>query len=413
MVIKSISTIRLFLLLHFLLTSLHGHSQILKSIGKTFGSIVDTGVKITTAPYQSIVNTSQVVTGQANANTIFEPYKQLGQSAGTAVIDAAELANRPQNFIYQQALSFSSTFGEPGKFVFDVGTFTTQLYSQLGTSSAYTVGNILKNQNPFQILAAPLAGAIRAARERHIGSARPLPQNIKQLLAPHFSSEVLDRVRYTVGSVEITLPQFIGRGQKYMGNEYAVVVDDIIVFNNEPPVNLTFWWAHEITHVEQYKNWGVEVFAYKYMKDLGSSIEAEADNKAYKITSDGNSMGFSALKSVLNSTTIITGNNIVSEIYVAQCFFPNDASPVYYLVTNYGKIVAIDPLNGAWIQVGACTPPKDNIAMWTYWTPNIEYAVTPQGGIFTFDPIFFNNGNFSHYQPRQIGHVVNLQVIKH
>jgi hypothetical protein len=400
-----------YLLALSILCALTSNGQgLLGKVKNTLGSVVDAGVKWTTAPYQSIINSAQVVTGHGNPSSIYSPYVQMGQSAGNALAQANDLVNRPQNYIYGQALNFANQFGGPGKFVFDVGTFTNQFYSQLGSSATYAVSNALKGQNPFQVVAAPLAAAIRAARERHAVNIQPIPNEVRQALSSLFSASTLNRARYTIGSVEITLPNFIGQGQKFMGTDYAVVVDDIIVFNTTP--NSLSWWVHELTHVEQYERMGVEAFAFYYAKDLGSRLEGEANSRAqaYNPQSTG---GFGEWPTSTTVTATIKTSGVAAlpqkELYVAQCFFPMDPNPVHYLVTNTGRIMAVDPINGQYFQVGVCTPPLDNVAAWTFQTPQIRYAVTPQGGIFTFDQFMLPNGQMMPPQPRQIGHVVNLQ----
>lgn len=376
--------------------------DILSSVGNAVGTVVNSGVQMLTAPTQVVINSAKVATGNASPSTIYQPYQQIANTVGSGIPNAVDLVNRPGTFLYDKALAFSNNFGTPGKFVFDVATFSNQFYNQLGTSGANAVGNVLKGQNPFQVVAAPLAAAIRAARQRHLADAQPLPANIKQALAGYFSPSTLNRAKYCVGNVEITLPNFIGQGQKLFGNDYfAVTVDDIIVFNNQPPPYATSWWVHELTHVEQYERMGVEMFAYNYARDY-NGIEREATQKA-------NRFHLQSQEQTDDASMASTAPSQALETYTIQCFFWHDQYPVQYLVTNRGRIMAVDPVNGQSIQVGWSTPPRDNIAAWTYQTPNFMYAVTPQGGIFAFQPQMLPNGQFMPPQPVQIGSIMRLQ----
>src|SRR5690606_12369488 len=125
--------------------------------------------------------------------------------------------------------------GDPAAFVVDLGLWGQNYYTQLGAASVNTVAGVLQGENPLKVFAAPLAGAIRAARERHLGNAMPLPDDVQAGLAAYIPASTISRAKYVVGRVEITLPNFIGKGQMFMGSDYAVVVDDIIVFSSTPP----------------------------------------------------------------------------------------------------------------------------------------------------------------------------------
>lgn len=253
---------------------------------KTVGSAINSTVKVVTAPTEVVINTAKVVTGNADPKAIYKPYQELGKSAGATVAGAAQLVNDPQRYLYQKAQEAAAAAGGyAGTFIFDVGTFTTRLSNELGHSAAMGAANVLAQQNPLQIVAAPLAAAVRAARERHASKAQPLPADVRSALQGRFPPDVLDRARFSVGRVEITLPNFIGKGVRYQDSEYAVTVDDIIVFKSSPPSfsDSPHWWAHEIAHVEQYKHWGVEKFAFEYLRDFGDSVERGANRRAEEV----------------------------------------------------------------------------------------------------------------------------------
>ncbi|MNF04821.1 hypothetical protein D3C80_2044220 [compost metagenome] len=56
----------------------------------------------------------------------------------------------------------------------------------------------------------------------------------------------------------------------------AVTLVDVIVFRslNDAMENLPLW-AHELKHVEQYQQWGVEEFAARYSRDF-NAVESPA-----------------------------------------------------------------------------------------------------------------------------------------
>jgi len=399
------------------------NAQFFEKLTETVGDITNTTVKTITAPTEVLINTGKVATGNADASEIYKPIQQAVRQTGNTAVSTSEVISEPQKFFMQKAQEFSkSVGGSTGEFIFDVGTFSQRYYNELAQSGVYGINGVLQGQNPFQISAIPLAAAIRAANERYKSSAKPLPSDVKEALRPYFRANTLENARYIVGNVEITLPNFIGQGQKFFGNDaYAVTVGNIIVFNNSPGSysQNAHWWAHEITHVEQYENLGIESFAYKYLKDFGSSIEKEAINRANSIVGNNNPQFSQSQSYALNvgsfdmsSSSIDNNRNFSSnpEIYVAQCIFPQDNFGVMYLVTNYGRIIAVNPLDGQWRHIGYSTPPRLPNVAWSYDLPNARwsYAVGMDGNIYNPVPIYNNWGQIIKYQWNIIGYVRKL-----
>jgi hypothetical protein len=290
--------------------------------------------------------------------------------------------------------------------------FTCRSFNdQLTKSGGYAVANILRQQNPLQLTAAPLAAGICAAHQRYSGSAHPIPDDVRAGLAPYFSADILARAKYTVGAVEITLPNFINNGSKLLGNDHAVVVDDIIVFSSNPPSFAadSWWWGHEMTHVRQYSQWGVDEFAWRYVRTFGNEVESEANAQGDIVAGAGSgpqlanapsvgafgSLNASAAGSVRSSVPVQ-----VSEYFVAQCFFQYQPYLAHYLITNTNRIIVVDPMSGRWQQVGWATPPRRPGVAWSFDTPNWAYAVMHDGAITTPTP--------PYGQLQQIGYAVRL-----
>ncbi len=362
-------------------------------IGNAIGGAVTAATQVVTAPARVVINTAQVVAGQAQPSAIYSPFQQLGTTAGNAVQGAAQLAAAPQRFLFQKAREAAQAVGgNAGAFIFDVGTFVQQFYTQMGVSGTNVLANVLRQQNPLQLFAAPLAAAIRAARERHAANAQLLPADVVAALTGKFAANVLSRARFTIGSVEITLPNFIGASARFLGNEYAVTVDDIIVFNTQPGSFAAngAWWAHEVTHVEQYSQLGIEGFAFEYVRDFGQNLEGQANARARTITGAATSSPHGIAASALTFGGTVQPPNaprglpqVAVEFFVARCFFPMDPYPVHYFLTNTNRIIVVDPMNGSWMQIGWATPPLLPNVAWTYQTPMLRYAVLPNGAIWT------------------------------
>jgi hypothetical protein len=104
-----------------------------------------------------------------------------------------------------------------------------------------------------------------------------MPAELRRKLAPFFPRPVLDRVRYSTDwdAAENTLPSLI----LGTGATAAMTLDDLILFRDAQGVTDPLLWAHELTHVDQYKQLGVTAFATQYLEQ-GWELEAEAIAKA-------------------------------------------------------------------------------------------------------------------------------------
>lgn len=125
-----------------------------------------------------------------------------------------------------------------------------------------------------QIAAPALALWLTQARaEAANANIQPIPPYIREQLLRWYDPSVLDAARYTVSdngqlSTATAMLQNPDVG--------AVTLIDIILFRDaqtaEQDVAL---WAHELKHVQQYQEWGVEGFAQRYTQDF-NAVEAPA-----------------------------------------------------------------------------------------------------------------------------------------
>jgi len=126
--------------------------------------------------------------------------------------------------------------------------------------------------------AAPIvAQAIRTSRQQAINrGVSPIPPGVRQQLAPYFPAAVLDRVRWTNAN-GISLD---GALSNWFGQEGAITYDEVIAFaSNSNDVAL---WAHELTHVLQYAQMGIDSFAFQYTVNWGG-LEGQASDNSSKI----------------------------------------------------------------------------------------------------------------------------------
>lgn len=127
---------------------------------------------------------------------------------------------------------------------------------------------------------AALAQTIRASRDRARGAnTLPVPTEIERALGPHFPSIAFDQIRWAPADGQLNLGTVLTRW--YM-REGAVVLDDVIVFSSAATARDRRLWAHELTHVLQYRELGVDGFARAYV--IGhAEIERQAEDNAQRI----------------------------------------------------------------------------------------------------------------------------------
>lgn len=129
-------------------------------------------------------------------------------------------------------------------------------------------------QNVGQMAASGLAGWLKLSRDTAAaGDVQPIPLDIRVQLEPYYDFQVLDAVRYKVGD-----PQQVDAATAMLQNPdvNAVTLVDIIVFRHaEDAHNNVALWAHELKHVQQYQQWGIEEFATRYTRDY-NAVEAPA-----------------------------------------------------------------------------------------------------------------------------------------
>lgn len=98
-----------------------------------------------------------------------------------------------------------------------------------------------------------------------------IPRRVRVALGSAYPSYVYDRVRYKIGERgEWNIAKLaLGYGA------HAVTLSDTVIFADPERARSLALWAHELKHVQQYKEWGVQGFAERYIYDY-VSVEAEA-----------------------------------------------------------------------------------------------------------------------------------------
>jgi hypothetical protein len=126
----------------------------------------------------------------------------------------------------------------------------------------------------YQIAAPALALWLTQARaEAASAGIQPIPPHIREQLLRWYDPSVLDTARYKVSDNG----QFNAATAMLQNPDVgAVTLIDIILFRDAQSAEQDIaLWAHELKHVQQYQEWGVEGFAQRYTQDF-NAVEAPA-----------------------------------------------------------------------------------------------------------------------------------------
>jgi Domain of unknown function (DUF4157) len=127
------------------------------------------------------------------------------------------------------------------------------------------------------IISSTLESALKRSRDTARADSHPIPDEVREALMPFYPPELLDNVRYSIGD---TSPGSLAGFAIRNGNAAAVTLIDTVVFSADTHVRNIALWAHELHHVEQYRDWGVGGFASRYAFNW-QDVEAEATKRAY------------------------------------------------------------------------------------------------------------------------------------
>jgi hypothetical protein len=124
------------------------------------------------------------------------------------------------------------------------------------------------NELQASVLSGPaLEQAIIASHNTAINGATPIPPEIRQQLTGYASDDSMNRVRFKIGDNGfVNVARLLEQG----GFASAVTLIDVIVFRGPSEANDLSIWAHELTHVDQYRDWGTHSFAVQYTRNWHS-----------------------------------------------------------------------------------------------------------------------------------------------
>jgi len=140
------------------------------------------------------------------------------------------------------------------------------------TAALVAVGVSTVSFAQTELLAPALSEWILAERNAAVErGVAPIPPEVREALTGFVADELLDSVRWRVDGHAMSLyPVFFT-----MGATPAVTLDYVVIFAAAEHAADPTLWAHEIYHVGQYRDWGIDGFADRYLRDR-EAVEHDA-----------------------------------------------------------------------------------------------------------------------------------------
>jgi hypothetical protein len=120
---------------------------------------------------------------------------------------------------------------------------------------------------------------LQGSHDTAVGTSQPIPPEIRQALTGYIEEDIMNRVRFKVGDngiVNLANVSFSYGDFFTGGGVAAITLIDVVVFRNTSDAyGNPSLWAHELTHVKQFRDWGIRDFSIRYARDAGA-VESEA-----------------------------------------------------------------------------------------------------------------------------------------
>lgn len=141
-------------------------------------------------------------------------------------------------------------------------------------------------QNPGNWPYVPVASAMVSGRNAVVtGGANRIPPQIASQLRRWYSDDLLNSIRWTTnwGPLQHTLQ---AAQMSFNPRTRAITLINAVVFRDDIAANDAVLWAHEVFHVQQYRDWGVFGFAKRWVEN--SSDTGPVEGPAYARQQEAN-----------------------------------------------------------------------------------------------------------------------------
>lgn len=149
-----------------------------------------------------------------------------------------------------------------------------QIQVCLGGSCLCVPDPVRVREDGLNLAAARLEAWLLQSRQAALrAGTEPIPLMIRAQLTPFYDDSLLDEVRFRVG---ITDEMDVATVMLQNPDVQAVTLVDVVVFRDaQAAAEDSVLWAHELWHVQQYREWGTSGFAQRYTRNF-QSVEGPA-----------------------------------------------------------------------------------------------------------------------------------------
>ena len=160
----------------------------------------------------------------------------------------------------------------PGSYINSAGIPTTGDFMEQVIKQPEAV--IEMAQYPGNLFYAPVATGIVSSRNAIVARGRPIPEPVIVKLRPWYAEDLMRSVRWT-SDYGGFLHSLQAAQMTFNPNTNAIALMNGVVFRNDGLAQDPVLWAHELFHVQQYRDWGVFNFARKWVENSseGGPIE--------------------------------------------------------------------------------------------------------------------------------------------
>lgn len=259
-----------------------------EAAAKAIGKVATDSAKAAVAPATGAID----IFGGKPISQVLHDQIELRTNPAVAAVDAAAATQNLEASI-ERGIAAGSLGSGAGDVVTDIERLLHPIDPNDAAAVAHATQQFIETGdvnylNPASVL---LAAEIVRCRNMVEPLAHGIPEEIKSTLNTEFLS-LIETARYLVNADvpgSINLPNFAIR---HLDKASAITLVDIIVFKELPSAatpNSRFLWMHELTHVKQYRDMGIQEFCKKYIAeeisfhaegDGGNNLETDADRSA-------------------------------------------------------------------------------------------------------------------------------------
>ena len=225
---------------------------------------------------------------------------QTAEAAKRAVtVDPVRILVNPTSFINTSGIP---TQGDVMEFVIKNPDKVIELINQ-------------PNQWPYMPVAASMISARNAVMNR---SPQRIPESLKPFLRRWYPDDLLNSVRWSAdwNLVQNTLQT---AQMNINPNTQAITLINAVVFRDGANAQDVALWAHELYHVQQYRDWGVFGFAKRWVDNssVGGPVEAPAYAREREARAIAGSYGASGTEPGPGAGSIASGSRSSGRGYPA------------------------------------------------------------------------------------------------